>query len=196
MQGNVRKTAFISLLSTIGFLLMFVEFPLPMIPPFLQIGVSEIPALIGAIMFGPAAGVAVELIKNLLHFLITNRGGMGVGELSNLIAGSTFVICSTYFIRKSAGKKVGYWVGLTFGTIAMAIVMMIANYYIFIPAFAYVMGQSVGDIISWSHTANASINNLWTLVLYAVFPFNIIKGIVEACIAYPIYNRLRPTVQS
>ncbi|WP_027417651.1 ECF transporter S component [Aneurinibacillus terranovensis] len=195
MKGKVRKTALLSLLSSIGFLLMFVEIPLPMFPSFLQIGISEIPALLGAILFGPLAGVIVELVKNLLHFLLFNRGGMGVGEFSNFIAGSTFVVCSVYFIRRST-KKSHFWVGLTAGTFAMAVVMTIANYYIFIPAFAYMMGKSVGDIVAWSHGVNPGISSLWTLVFYAVFPFNIIKGIIEAFIAYPIYNRLRPVVQN
>ncbi|MBN6188905.1 ECF transporter S component [Aneurinibacillus sp. BA2021] len=196
MRGKVRRTAFLSLLSTIGFLLMFVEIPLPMFPAFLKIGVSEIPALIGAILFGPLAGVAVELIKNILHFLLTNQGGMAVGELSNFLAGSTFVVVSVFFMRKLKQSKVNFWVGMTAGTTAMAIIMSLTNYYFFIPAFAYVMGMSVEDIIGWSQGANASITNLWALILYAILPFNLIKGIVEALITYPIYNRLRPVLQS
>ncbi|GED14704.1 ECF transporter S component [Aneurinibacillus migulanus] len=196
MRGKVRRTAMLSLLSTIGFLLMFVEIPLPMFPAFLKIGVSEIPALIGAILFGPLAGVAVELIKNVLHFLLSNQGGMGVGELSNFVAGSTFVVVSVFFMQKLKQSKVNFWLGMTAGTTAMAAVMSVANYYFFMPAFAYVMGMSVHDIVGWSQEANSSITSLWALILYAVLPFNLIKGLAEAIITYPIYNRLRPVIQS
>jgi riboflavin transporter len=197
MRGtNVKRTAFLSLLSTIGFLLMFVEMPLPGFPVFLKIGVSEIPALIGAILFGPLAGVAVELIKNILHFLLTNQGGMAVGELSNFIAGSTFVVTSVFFIRKIQAKKVSFWVGTLAGTVAMAIIMSVANYFIFIPAYAYLMGSSVEGMVQFSQSANAGITSLWTLILYAILPFNLIKGIIEALITYPIYNRIRPAMQS
>jgi riboflavin transporter FmnP len=195
MRGKVRRTAFLSLLSTIGFLLMFVEVPLPMFPAFLKIGVSEIPALIGAILFGPLAGVAVELIKNVLHFLLVSPDGMGIGELSNFIAGSTFVIVSVFFMRKLWQSKINFWIGMIAGTLAMAFIMSVANYFIFIPAFAYVMGMSVSDIIGWSQRANSSITNLWALILYAILPFNLIKGLVETVITYPIYNRLRPVMQ-
>ncbi|AMA73322.1 MULTISPECIES: ECF transporter S component [Aneurinibacillus] len=196
MKRKVRKTAFLSLLSTIGFLLMFVEVPLPMFPAFLKIGVSEIPALIGAILFGPLAGMAVEFIKNVLHFLLTTQGGMAVGELSNFIAGSTFVVVSVWLMRMLRQSKVNFWLGMTAGTMAMAFIMSVANYFIFIPAFAYVMGMSVSDIIGWSQQANSSITSLWTLIVYAILPFNLIKGIAEAVIAYPIYSRLRPVIQS
>ncbi|GEN34056.1 ECF transporter S component [Aneurinibacillus danicus] len=195
MRGKVRRTAFLSLLSTIGFLLMFVEIPLPMFPAFLKIGVSEIPALIGAILFGPLAGVAVELIKNILHFLLTNQGGMAVGELSNFVAGSTFVVVSVLLMRKLKQSKVNFWLGMAAGTTAMAIVMTIANYFVFIPAFAYVLGMSVQDIVGWSQEANSRITSLWALVIYAILPFNLIKGLIEAVITYPIYNRLRPVLQ-
>ncbi|CEH29373.1 hypothetical protein AM501_20405 [Aneurinibacillus migulanus] len=196
MRGKVRRTAMLSLLSTIGFLLMFVEIPLPMFPAFLKIGVSEIPAFIGAILFGPLAGVAVELIKNVLHFLLSNQGGMGVGELSNFVAGSTFVVVSVFFMQKLKQSKVNFWLGMTAGTTAMAAIMSVANYYFFMPAFAYVMGMSVHDIVGWSQEANSSITSLWALILYAVLPFNLIKGLAEAIITYPIYNRLRPVIQS
>ena len=196
MRGKTRRMAVLSLLSTIGFLLMFVEIPLPLFPPFLKLGISEIPALVGATLFGPMAGVIVELIKNLLHGILYSQDSMGVGELSNFIAGSTFVVVSVWFMKRVRESQLGYWVGTIVGTIVMAVVMGIANYFIFIPAYAVLLGQSVTDIVLWSQSANSSITSLWALVLYAVLPFNLIKGLIEAVITYPIYQRLRPMIKT
>lgn len=196
MRGKTRRLAVLSLLSTIGFLLMFVEIPLPMFPPFLKLGISEIPALVGATLFGPLAGVIVELIKNILHGILYSQDSMGVGELSNFIAGSTFVVVSVWFMKRIRQSQLGYWIGTITGAIAMAVVMGIANYFIFIPAYAVLLGQSVSDIVLWSQSANSSITSLWALVLYAILPFNLIKGLIEAIITYPIYQRLRPMIKT
>ncbi|WCN39311.1 ECF transporter S component [Aneurinibacillus uraniidurans] len=196
MRGKTRRMAVLSLLSAIGFLLMFIEIPLPIFPMFLKLGISEIPALVGATLFGPLAGVIVELLKNVLHAILYSQDSMGVGELSNFIAGSTFVVVSVWFMKLMRESKLSYWVGTITGTIVMACVMGIANYFIFIPAYGVLLGKSVPEIVAWSQSANSSITSLWALILYAVFPFNLMKGIIEAIITYPIYQRLRPTIKT
>ena len=70
MEMVHRRTAAIvktGLLSAAATVLMFIEFPLPVFPAFLQLDLSEVPALLGSFALGPMAGILVELIKNLLH---------------------------------------------------------------------------------------------------------------------------------
>ena len=57
---KIRQTVTVSVLSTIAYLLMMLNFPLPGLPPFLKIDFSEVPALLAAIVFGPVAGTALE----------------------------------------------------------------------------------------------------------------------------------------
>lgn len=89
--SSVRYLTVTAMLSAVAFILMFLDFPLPMlIPSFIQLDLSELPALIGSFAMGPACGVLVCLIKNLLHLTISSTGG--VGELSNFILGVSFVL--------------------------------------------------------------------------------------------------------
>ena len=64
-------------MGALGFVLMLLEFPLPfIIPPFIKLDFSEIPAIITAYAFGPQYGILVCLIKNLAHLPFTFVKGM------------------------------------------------------------------------------------------------------------------------
>ena len=58
-----RKMAIIGVFSAISFVLMLIEFPLPIAPSFYKFDFSDIPALIVGFAAGPFAGVMVEFIK-------------------------------------------------------------------------------------------------------------------------------------
>ena len=79
------------MLAAIGMVLMLVAFPLPLFPSFLQIDLSDVPAVIGAFSLGPAAGVVIELLKNLLKLIVGSNTG-GVGELANFLVGAGYVL--------------------------------------------------------------------------------------------------------
>ena len=66
---NVRAYVSIGMLSSIAYLLMLLNFPLPLFPNFLFIDFSDIPALIAALIFGPIAGILVEFFKNVLNYI-------------------------------------------------------------------------------------------------------------------------------
>ena len=74
---NLRVITVTAMLSAVSFVLMFLDFSVPFMPAFIKMDLSELPALIGSFSLGPACGVAVCLVKNLLHLLITTTGGVG-----------------------------------------------------------------------------------------------------------------------
>ena len=88
-KQSTRYVAVTGMLSAIGFILMYIEFSVPIMPSFIKADLSELPALIGAFAYGPSCGVLVCLIKNLLHLTVSTTGG--VGELANFILGAVFV---------------------------------------------------------------------------------------------------------
>lgn len=51
---------------------------------------SDLPAFIGAFVYGPLAGLLIELVKNLLGLFSTSTGG--VGELANFLMGASFSV--------------------------------------------------------------------------------------------------------
>ncbi|MEE1055615.1 MAG: ECF transporter S component, partial [Acutalibacteraceae bacterium] len=87
---NVKGIAVSAVCGALGFVLMLLEFPIPfIIPSFIKLDFSEIPALIASFAYGPIYGILVCAVKNLLHLFVTTSGG--VGELSNFILGAIFV---------------------------------------------------------------------------------------------------------
>ena len=104
MSKNVRKLTGTAMLSAVAYVLMFLEFPIPfLIPPFIKMDFSELPALLASFAYGPLWGVAVCLIKNLIHLMNTQSGG--VGELSNFILGAVFVATAGIIYIKLTGYK-------------------------------------------------------------------------------------------
>ncbi|MCH1627143.1 ECF transporter S component [Ferdinandcohnia quinoae] len=183
-KTNVRKLVLIGMLSGISYVLMILNFPLPMFPSYLQIDFSDIPALIGALVLGPVAGVLIELIKNIIDYFMTgSETGVPVGHLANFIAGSVFVL-STYLIYHKIKSKKGMTIGLVTGTILMAIVMCILNYYVILPAFTYFLNAPA-----------MSGPEVRKLIVLSILPFNILKGLIITGIFMLIFIRLQTWIK-
>ena len=85
-----QNLAVTAMLSAVAFMLMFLDFTIPfLIPSFVQMDFSELPALLASFSLGPVYGVMVCLVKNLIHLTITSTGG--AGELCNFLLGACFV---------------------------------------------------------------------------------------------------------
>ncbi|MBK5251853.1 MAG: ECF transporter S component [Peptostreptococcaceae bacterium] len=184
--SSTNKMVKTSVLSVIAFVLMLIELPVPLFPVFLKLDLSDLPALVGGFAMGPAAGVAIELIKNFLHF-ITRTSTAGVGELANFIVGAALVFPASY-IYKMKKSKTQALKALAVGTVSMAIAGGLANYFILLPFYAKVMPLDI--IIEKGNAANAAIHDMKTLVLYAIVPFNLIKGAVISAITLLIYKKI------
>ncbi len=177
-KSSIRKLTLTGLLSAVAFVLYFIEFPIPFFPTFLKIDLADIPAIIAAFSMGPISGVAVELIKNIFGFLTKTTTG-GIGEMANFTCGTVLVLIAggVYMINKSIKSAI---IGLLIGALTMALTMSIINYYVFIPMFYPEM----------------PMDQVLTLIKTAIFPFNLIKGIIIGLISiftfkglYPIINK-------
>lgn len=186
---NLRKTITIALMGVLSFIIMFLEFPLPMFPEFLKIDISDLPAIIVGFAFGPMSGVAVELVKNILHLMRTTTGG--VGELANFIVGSAFIIPAALIYRKRQSVA-SMILGFVLGTLSMTLVGALANYYILIPFYQNFM--PLDAIIGMAAAVNALVVDLKTYILYVVVPFNIIKGVAISILTALVYKRVSSVV--
>jgi len=178
---SLTRLVTLSFLSAIAFVMQALNFPLPMFPQFLKIDFSEIPALIGGLLYGPVAGIVIEGLKNLLHFLFygSDTGIIPIGQLSNFIAGSLFVTL-TVIISRKVGERKGLWMGLATATLVMAVVMTLANWYVIFPAYSF--------LIHWTVTESQK----WALIILGVAPFNVVKGILIAIVFVPLYTKIKP----
>ena len=187
---NTKTMVKISVLAVISFILMQLEFPIAFLAPsFLQMDVSDLPALIGSFAIGPMAGVIVQLLKNILHLFQTST--VGVGELANFVVGSTFAYTAGYIYYKDKTFKKAIK-GLIVGTVTMTIVITLANYFIMFPFYAKLYGIDLDTIIAMGKAINKNIVDLKTMMLIAVVPFNLLKGAIVTIITLLIYKRVSP----
>lgn len=184
----------VGILAAVAALLMLLEFPLPFAPSFYELDFSEISVLIAGFALGPVAGVLTELLKVLLNLVIGGTTTAFVGEAANFVTGVAFVLPASliYKYRRSFG---GALVGMAIGTVSLVIVGTLLNYFALIPAFSVIYGLPLETIIAMGTKLNASVTDLKTLVLFAVAPFNLVKGVACSTLTMLIYKRVSPLLK-
>lgn len=188
VRGRVfttRAMVTIGLLSALSYVLMLLESP-PFIG-FLRLELSDIPAIIGAFQFGPLAGVVIELIKNLIK-AITASKTMGIGELANFIISVAYVAPAAIIYRKLTHKNKSF-VAFGVATMAMTVVGFAMNYFVTIPLYANLYG-GIENVLA-AATIIPGINDKFTLILYGITPFNIVKGIFMGLVGHYTYKLLK-----
>lgn len=181
----------ISVMAVMAYILMFLEFGLPIFPGFLKLDFSDLPALIGAFAMGPVAGILIQLVKNLLHFITKSWSG-GVGELANFIVGVFYVVPAAliYHYKKDKTHAV---IGVLVGTLFMTVLGAFANYFVLIPMYSNFMPLEA--IIEMGNVVNSRIVDVRSLVLYGIVPFNIFKGLLIAGVTMVLYKRISPLLK-
>ncbi|MDD4796759.1 MAG: ECF transporter S component [Eubacteriales bacterium] len=186
----VRTLATIAVLSAIAVVIMLLEFPLWFAPPFYKLDLSEIVVLMGAFALGPWAGVAIEGIKILLNFLFDGTVTGGVGELANFLIGCALVVPAAVIYRRKR-TRAGALIGMAVGILTLTAVGSALNYFVLLPAYAKVF-MPMEALIGMGTALNPAITDRLTFVLYAVAPFNLVKGVAVSLVTLVLYKRVRP----
>ncbi len=187
-KSKINRMTVIALLSAVAFVLMFFEFPIPFIaPPFYELDFSEVPALIGAFMFGPSAGVAIEGIKILLKIVIKGTTTAFVGDLSNYILGCVYVIPAAVIYHMNKTKKNAI-IGMTVSGILLIIVGTVFNALYLLPKFSELHGMPMDLLIGMGTKVNASVSDVYSFVAICVAPFNLLKSLADGIIVSVLYK--------
>lgn len=190
-QTNLNKTIKISLLSAIALVLMFFEIPLPIFPSFLQIDLSDLPALLGTFALGPVSGILIELFKNVLHIVFKGTQTGFVGEFANFMVGSIFVAIAGIIYKMRKSKKTAI-LGLIVGTVVMSLCASVLNYTILLPLYAKIFKAPIEAFVAMGTAINSNIKTVKDLVLLSILPFNLLKGIVVSAVTIPVYKSVSP----
>ncbi len=188
---NIRALSVTAFMSAVAVILMILEFSVPFVPEFLKFDFSELPALITSFCFGPVYGVAVCLVKNLIHLPFGTSGG--VGELSNFILGAVFT-GTAGIVYKHKRSRSGALIGLIASTVAMSLLQFITNYYIVYPFYTNVIPMKA--ILGAYSAIFPFIDNLWEALAVVNLPFTFIKGVLITAICFIIYPRLSPILHA
>ena len=191
---NTRNIVKIGMLSAVAFLLMLIQFPIPtLFPFFLELDISELPALLGGFTLGPIAGSIIVLLKNLLLLAVRGSKTSYVGELSNFIVGAAFVVPASILYINNKSKR-GAIYSLIAGILGMTIVACISNYYLIIPLFSKTLGFE--SVLEMASSANMSFVEMKSYILNGVVALNILKSMVVSIFTLLIYKRLSPLLRS
>jgi riboflavin transporter FmnP len=143
----------------------------------------------GGFALGPMAAVCMEFMKNVLNFLMNGTITAGIGELANFAMGCAFVVPASLFYKYHKTLK-GAIVSLIIGTSALVVVGCVVNYFVMIPAYVTLANFPLDAILGMASKVNGLVSSLETMILFAVAPFNLVKGIVCSVINLLLYKRL------
>jgi len=177
MNKNTNKMIKISLLSALSLILMYIDFPVIPIFPWLKIDLSDVPALLGAFGFGPLAGVLIELIKNMLIVLVKGTQTGLVGETANFLVGVALILPASFVYRRNKSKKSAI-LGMVLGAVCMEVVGIIANVYFLLPAYG--MQMSPAESIKY--------------ITLGLLPFNGIKAVIVSVLTYILYKKVSVSI--
>ena len=190
--SDTHYIAYVAMFSAMAGVLMLLEFPLAFFAPsFYKLDFSELPVMICTFYLGPVAGVVTELIKIVLKLVMKGTSTAFVGDFANFAVGCAFVLPASIVYHLKPGKKTAL-MGLLTGTIVMTIFGSAFNALYLIPKFAELFHKELGAIISMGTAINPKITSVWTLVFFAVVPFNLIKGAAVTLLSFLLYKRISP----
>ena len=189
---KASKITYTAVFAAIATVLMYFEFPLPFMPPFLKVDLSGAVVLIGAFIFGIGPAITMIGIKDLIHLTQSQTGGSG--ELADFLMLSTLVIVAVLIYRAHKTRKMAA-IGCVVGSVAMACMGMLTNYFLIIPFYSAV-GMPIDQILALCATINPSINGMGAYLLVGVLPFNLIKGAILTVITMLAYKKLSTFIKS
>lgn len=187
---SVRKLVVTALLGAVATVLMFISFGLPILPSYLKVDFSEMPALLASFALGPVYGAAVCLIKNLVNISATTTGG--VGELCNFLLGVLFVVPAGLIYRRHPSRKRAL-IGMIVGALVMALCSVLVNYFVVYPIYLMVMPEEA--IVGMYSAIVPAADSILKGILIFNMPLTFVKGVLDAVITFILYKRLSPVMK-
>lgn len=188
---NVQYLTVTAMLTAIAYILMFLDFSIPFImPEFIKMDLSELPALIGSFAMGPLCGVLVCLLKNVLHLAITTTGG--VGELSNFLLGVAFVAPAGLIYKHKKSRKSAL-AGSLLGDVFMGIFSVVSNYFLVYPFYYNFMPKET--VLNAYQAILPQMHSILQCLICFNLPFTMVKGLFSVVITFLIYKHISPILK-
>ncbi len=170
MKFSVNKVVRLAMLSALGVMLMLiVRFPLIPAAAFLEYEPGDVPALIGAFMYGPAAGLIITFVISIIQALTVSAGSGWIGAIMHMVATGMMVLIAGLIYRKVHTLK-GALAALTLGSVVMIAVMIPLNLF-FTTKFL-----------------NAPYEAVKAMIVPVIIPFNLIKAVINSTLTFIVYK--------
>lgn len=153
---DIRTVVSLAMLAAIAYVVMYLSKLLPQVMGFLQFDLKDTIICIGGFIFGPFAAAMVSIVVAFVEMITVSDTGP-IGMVMNILATCAFC-CTASFIYKKKHTMSGAVIGLTAGTIALTVVMLLWNYLI----------TPIYMVMDRSFVAS--------LLVPVFLPFNLVKG--------------------
>lgn len=189
VKVTTKMLCFVGLFGALSTVLMLFKIPLFFAPAFMKLDVAELPAIIGSFMFGPVAGVCIVIVKLALNLLINGTDSMYVGELSNLFLSCTYVLSASLLYQRHKTKRQAA-VSLVTAVLATSVIAVFSNSLVIFPAYAVVYGLEMESLVGMASVVNPFVKDTFTMMLWSVLPFNLVKYGIVSVITFLVYKKL------
>lgn len=188
--GRSRRICIIAICGAIAAVLHIMDFPLLFLAPeFYKLDFSELPVMLCGFYLGPSAAVFCEVIKILLKLLLKGTSTAFVGDFANFVVGCSLVLPASiiYHTRKSRNSAL---FGSIVGTLVLTFIGSLFNAVYLLPKFSQLYGIPMDAIIAMGTAINGGITNVYSFVMLAVAPLNLIKGTMISTLTILLYKKV------
>ena len=178
---NTRKLAHIAILSTLSFLLMYLQFPLIPSASFLQFDFSILPVLVGLVMIDLQSALGILILRTLLKLMLNNGGVTTlIGMPMNVVTLGVFLLAMAFIWNRKPSWKT-FVLASVVGTIGLTVAMLVLNYIYAVPLYAQFANFDISAILGLG-------NYLFAMVV----PFNLIEGLIFSISFFILWTCLKP----
>ncbi|MCQ2546628.1 MAG: ECF transporter S component [Clostridia bacterium] len=170
---SAKMIAKMGMMAAIACVFGLFRFPILPMVPFLTYDFADIPIIISAFAFGPVAGILITFVVSFIQAFLLG-GDQLYGFIMHILASGTFVLIASLIYKARKSKKVAI-ISMIIATIAMIVIMGIANY--FITPYYY---------------GGAAMKEVVVQLMPFILLFNLIKGVANSVITFVIYKRISP----
>lgn len=193
---NSKTIASMAILSALSYILyVFLKFPLPFFPSFLDIQFSDLPIILGSYLFGAGGGILMAVIRFLLKAPLTSTAM--VGESADLLITIAFIIPSSIIFNKT-NAKYKLAISLVCGAATATLVAVLANQFLLIPFYVeFIFGgnlSTLAGILTPLYPNITTENFYYYYQIFAVIPFNILRLTVCSVLIGVTYNKLKEII--
>ena len=171
-SDNLRRIVLIALFGAISYVLMLVVH-LPV--SFLTMDVKDVIITLGGLYFGPSAAMILSVLVSLLELVTVSSTGL-YGFVMNALGTAMFSVTAS-LIYKYKKSFFGAIVGLLSGVAAMVATMMVFN------------------LLVTPHYMGVSVEMVQGMIPTLLFPFNLVKGVLNAALVLLFYKPLSGVMQ-
>jgi riboflavin transporter FmnP len=188
----IARTAIFGAITTILYAVPLFQFKIAIFPSFLDFHFDEIPVFIAGYAYGPLVAILVLIIKTLIKLPFSSTAM--VGEFADLLFSLVFIIPAVLIYKKNKtikGVMIGFFVG--FGL--QLVVSSLSNALFMIDYYIFFFDISEQILLGGAQATNPLITDVhWTMVLYGILPFNIIKNLLVIVLTFLSYKRVHTLI--